>query len=283
MLRKLWLPLALAGAAWWWTRSPGAEASVEDEVRMIALSGAPLEAAMEAGRCGEMLDEVTSRPDWTLGVTVEEGGCEGVYRVVLYEIHADGTVLYTADGLTRTLDLTWYEQDGIRGLGGLDCTTPVVEELHHYDWSITRIAPGTPVEGDAMLVTDSAFERRLRAILEGAVERRHAERLAELAPIELHVRSGRYRLSLEGNDLRVHRGRRLFEEHRLWGHQLVDLIDYVVDSPRPEPVHGDDTTSGTLTAGGRSYPISLAVRSGEWDPGPLGPLSRVLVDVLERE
>lgn len=257
--RVTWVLAAAAGVWWWSSRPAPTAAAVEDEqLKLIPITGHDLFEAYAPDQCVPMIDELVTHPNWSIGVSTGSSGCFGYEEHARYDLHADGTVAFTRQGLTRTLSLTEDELAAVRGLNRLDCSDP-----SHDGYLVS-------IYGQAFS-SESDLGEAVTTILDRATGRYVDARRAELGPVELELQVGRLRLEVADLTVRVRRGRRVISESTLTPEAYVDVVDAII-AGELDTVDEPDVR-GALTVGRVTY----AIDTSRWSRGPLQWLLRELV------
>lgn len=236
--------------------------------------------------CAPSIAPLIAHPNWSLQLVEGESGCTGEWVRNSYEVFADGSVLWEAEHLpARVLHLTAPELALITRTNDFPCgrTDPVG---YGYDWM--RIAPGGDPEGRgaASIPSSSLAGGMLGAVMQGAIERYRAARLAQIGPFELRlgVQLGRsrYKITLDGTGhLVFRRGHDELPTRILEPAERVDLFDFLATRVGAVRIPGDDSVvvRGVLISGGVSLPISMS----RWEHPQLDALWATLDDARELE
>lgn len=284
------LPLIAAAAIGWWLWSPATPtASVTPPpppaLHVMPLSGDPLADAIHApgpGGCLEFIDTLVTQPHWRLGVVEASSGCLGETEHATYDIDFDGTVRWTEAGLTRNVTLTAAEMAIVRGLNRLDCTR--TEEVG-YGEGFFRVSYGDAGNGGGHISGSSAMGMTLRWLLDGAIERTAAHRVASLGQIRFELdgrsfedsrrwtrRNARYHLTVDDLELTVRRGRRVLVRRALTERELLDVVDWAYQTAvadQPSSYDADwSLARGQLRIADRS-PIAVTIFPMERGPAQL--------------
>ena len=235
--------------------------------------------------CAPFIAPLIAHPNWSLQLVDGASGCTGDWIRNTYEVHADASVRWQAEGMPdRVLHLTAPELALITRTNEFPCgrTDPV-----GYGFGWMRVAPGGDPRGDgaAVLPSSSLAGTMLEAVMQGAIERYRTARLAEIGPFELNLRvkigRAQYRITMDGTGhLVFRRGSHEMTTRILEAAERVDLFDFLstrigaVRDPESAPV-----VRGALIAGGVRLPIALT----RWEDPQFGVLWSTLDDASELE
>ncbi len=235
--------------------------------------------------CAPFIAPLIAHRNWSLQLASGASGCTGDYIPNTYEMHADGSVAWTAIGMpTRMLQLAAPELALITRVNEFPCgrTDPVG---YSYGWM--RIAPGGDPNGQgaAVLPSSSLGGAMVEAVLSGAIERYRTARLADIGAFELHVNAKvdhrRLRVDLDGTGhLVVHRGTHESITRILQPEERVEAFDFLatrIGAVRDSEY--DPIARGSLVITGVRLPVALS----QWEDQQLRVLWDALADASELE
>jgi hypothetical protein len=241
--------------------------------------------AQSAAGCAPFIATLTAFRNWSLQIVDGASGCTGDWIHDTYEVHSDGSVLWTAERMpARVLHLTAPELALITRTNDFPCQRT---DSTGYTYNWMRIAPGGDPEGRgaAELPSRSLAGEMLQAVMQGAIERYRTARLAEIGPFELHLTTEigrrRYRIDMDATGhVALHRGRRELTVRILEPGERAELFDHL--ATRIAAVRdrkADLVVQGVVVVAGVRLPIALA----EWDDPQFGVLWNTLADASELE
>jgi hypothetical protein len=253
----------------WWPRAVDLAAPappVEERFVFVPLDGDPDDQS--PGACAEMLDELVAYPGWELQVTDLASGCMGTDTLRHVTIAASGRMTWREPDMPeRHVMLTGSELDAVRALNQLGC-----EREYHGDYGerFFRFGWGAAdTTGGIHIASQTPMGHRLDFVIDGAIARYTAARLAAIQPASVHVKSSRYRLDVDSTGaLTVRRGRRVVAHEQLDPQALVDVLDLLA-AGRPAMDRELVLARGSATIAGRRVPVELA---GWGEPYALRPL-----------
>ncbi len=235
----------------------------------VALLGDPTHEVEDSqerggGGCAPFIEPLIAHPNWSLQIVDGASGCTGDWIRNTYEVHADGSVQWTAEGMpARVFRLTAPELALIVRTNDFPCgrTDPVG---YSYGWM--RVAPGGDPKGDGAgsVPSSSLAGTMLADVLAGATERYRTARLTEIGPFELHLTTkigrARYRIDMDATGhLVFHRGKREMTVRIFEPSERVELFDFLATRIGAVRDPGSDPVRGVLVAAGVRLPIELTL------------------------
>ena len=255
----------------------------------VAMLGDPTHSIQDSqdrggAGCAPFIKPLIAHPNWSLQIVDGASGCTGDWIHDTYEVHSDGSVLWTSEGMpARVLHLTAPELALITRANDFPCGR-TDEVSYSYGWM--RIAPGGDPKGRGagVLPQSSLAGTMLSSVLAGAAERYRTARLSEIGPFELHLATKigrmRYRIDMDATGhLVFHRGKHEMTVRIIEPAERVELFDFLatrigaVRDPESDPVRG------VLVAAGVRLPVELT----RWEDWQFPDLWRTLADASELE
>ena len=250
----------------------------------VPLTGDPVTYAEEDGQCVPFVRPLTAHPNWRLRFTRGVSGCLGDFLDDSFSVAADGTMIWSRPDMpTRELGLSDEELGLVRSLDTLSCEDTDKDRHGYYvGWYRIAISDDVHALGGATIPETSEMARRLDAMFDGALAR-YRSRVLSLGTargwLVGEYEGRRFKVEIDGHQVRVSRHGRVLDEETLEDEELVDLIDVArFGAPKPDR-YFEVVAHGEMHFAGFRFPVEI-LRA---ERGPYGVISRAIANAAYSE